>query len=303
MPLELEGWRRLDAREQALECLATVGLSERADHFPDDLSGGERQRVAIARAIVGERNLVLADEPTGALDGTNGESVMRVLRSIADRGSAVVIVTHDAHLAAWADRRGVHPRRPDSRRIDTDRPGVAPGGGAPVSARRAVWRWSWRMARRERRSQALVFGMITAAVALSLAAAISVFHIAPPDQALDSRTILTVDGQPDHVERFLAELGDVAVIRRGRAAVTGSTARVETLSLDTEHPLTAPLLALIDGELPARPNQIALTDGSAQVLAAGVGDRLRLGGNLFDVVGLVENPTNLGEDFVPRQPR
>ncbi len=74
------------------------------DHFPDDLSGGERQRVAIARAVVGRRQLLLADEPSGALDSVTGERVMQQLRDIADRGVAVVMVTHDAQLAAWADR-------------------------------------------------------------------------------------------------------------------------------------------------------------------------------------------------------
>src|SRR5207248_3901249 len=79
-------------------------LSERAAHFPDDLSGGERQRVAIARAIVGERHLLLADEPSGALDSVNGEAVMRLVRETCQGGVAGVVVTHDAQLASWADR-------------------------------------------------------------------------------------------------------------------------------------------------------------------------------------------------------
>ncbi|MCU1367311.1 MAG: hypothetical protein JWN39_2950, partial [Ilumatobacteraceae bacterium] len=76
----------------------------RSEHFPDDLSGGERQRVAIARAIVGDRRLLLADEPTGALDSVNSESVIRLLRDACHRGAAGVIVTHEATLASWADR-------------------------------------------------------------------------------------------------------------------------------------------------------------------------------------------------------
>jgi putative ABC transport system ATP-binding protein len=84
--------------------LEELGLADRADHHPDDLSGGERQRVAIARAVVGERALVLADEPTGALDSVNSEAVMRLLRDITRRGAAGVVVTHEAHLASWADR-------------------------------------------------------------------------------------------------------------------------------------------------------------------------------------------------------
>ena len=79
-------------------------MADRADRYPDELSGGERQRVAIARAIVGERGLLLADEPTGALDSVNGEGVMRLLRGATQRGVAGVVVTHEAHLASWADR-------------------------------------------------------------------------------------------------------------------------------------------------------------------------------------------------------
>lgn len=104
MPLELDGTSARHARTQALAALDELGLADRAEHFPDDLSGGERQRVAIARAVVGERRLLLADEPTGALDSVNSEAVMRLLRQICSRGAAGIVVTHDAQLAAWANR-------------------------------------------------------------------------------------------------------------------------------------------------------------------------------------------------------
>ncbi|HKA03147.1 MAG TPA: ABC transporter ATP-binding protein [Acidimicrobiales bacterium] len=104
MPLELDGLGARDARRVALEALDHLGIGESADRFPDDLSGGERQRVAIARAVVGDRQLVLADEPTGALDSVNSEGVMRLLRAACHRGAAGVVVTHEAHLASWADR-------------------------------------------------------------------------------------------------------------------------------------------------------------------------------------------------------
>jgi putative ABC transport system ATP-binding protein len=84
--------------------LDELGLAGAAGRFPDELSGGERQRVAIARGIVGERRLLLADEPSGALDSTNGDAVMRLLYAACKRGVAVVVVTHDAQLASWADR-------------------------------------------------------------------------------------------------------------------------------------------------------------------------------------------------------
>jgi putative ABC transport system ATP-binding protein len=104
LPLELDGTRSKRAQQMAREALDRLGLGDRAEHFPDELSGGEAQRVAIARAVVGDRRLVLADEPTGALDSINGESVMRMLRSACKGGVAGVVVTHDAQLASWADR-------------------------------------------------------------------------------------------------------------------------------------------------------------------------------------------------------
>ena len=104
LPLELDGIPGKAARATGLEAMTDLGVSEHADRYPDELSGGERQRVAIARAIVGERGLLLADEPTGALDSVNGEAVMRLLRAATRRGVAGVVVTHEAHLASWADR-------------------------------------------------------------------------------------------------------------------------------------------------------------------------------------------------------
>ncbi len=104
LPLELDGVGVRPARQVGRAALERLGLADCAGRYPDDLSGGERQRVAIARAVVGDRRLVLADEPTGALDSVSGEAVMRLLRTACKAGVAAVIVTHDAHLASWADR-------------------------------------------------------------------------------------------------------------------------------------------------------------------------------------------------------
>ena len=104
LPLELDGVPARQAQKTAMQSLEDLGLADRASHFPDQLSGGERQRVAIARAVVGERKLLLADEPSGALDSTNGEAVMRLVLAACHRGLAAVVVTHDAQLASWADR-------------------------------------------------------------------------------------------------------------------------------------------------------------------------------------------------------
>jgi putative ABC transport system ATP-binding protein len=123
LPLELDGMSARSAREMGLRALDELGLRERAGSFPDELSGGERQRVAIARAVVGDRRLLLADEPSGALDSANGEAVMRLIRAACQRGVAGVVVTHDAQLASWADRV-VFLR--DGRAVDQTAPAAGP---------------------------------------------------------------------------------------------------------------------------------------------------------------------------------
>jgi len=124
LPLELDGVPTKTARSHAMQALAEVEMADLANRFPDEMSGGQAQRVAIARALVGPRQLVLADEPTGALDSVTGEQVMRVLRARVDAGASGMLVTHDARHAAWADRivflrdgviSGRHRRRPRPR--------------------------------------------------------------------------------------------------------------------------------------------------------------------------------------------
>ncbi|MFE6842032.1 ABC transporter ATP-binding protein [Streptomyces sp. NPDC057686] len=104
LPRELDGTSARKARASALAALEEMGLGQLADRFPDEMSGGQQQRVAIARALVGDRRLVLADEPTGALDSETGESVLALLRSRCDAGAAGILVTHEPRFAAWADR-------------------------------------------------------------------------------------------------------------------------------------------------------------------------------------------------------
>jgi putative ABC transport system ATP-binding protein len=104
LPLELDGVSARKAHQAGLAALEQLGMLDRAGHYPDQLSGGERQRVAIARSVVGERRLLLADEPSGALDSTNGEAVMHMILDACKRGVAAVVVTHDTHLASRADR-------------------------------------------------------------------------------------------------------------------------------------------------------------------------------------------------------
>lgn len=104
LPLELDGVRVREARRLASEALESVEVGGLAARFPDEMSGGQRQRVAIARGLVGPRKLLLADEPTGALDEVTAEGVMAVLRRKCDEGASTLMVTHDPALAAWADR-------------------------------------------------------------------------------------------------------------------------------------------------------------------------------------------------------
>jgi putative ABC transport system ATP-binding protein len=104
LPGELDGVSARRARREALAALEEMSLGHLADRFPDEMSGGQQQRVAIARALVGDRRLVLADEPTGALDSETGEAVLGLLRTRCDRGAAGVLVTHEPRFAAWADR-------------------------------------------------------------------------------------------------------------------------------------------------------------------------------------------------------
>ncbi|MGA7956504.1 MAG: ABC transporter ATP-binding protein [Xanthobacteraceae bacterium] len=105
LALDVRGDRSPSSRVKAEQALATVGLSHKANAFPRELSGGEQQRVAIARAIVGDASVILADEPTAALDSENGHAVMTVLAEIAkDRSRALFIVTHDPRIIHFADR-------------------------------------------------------------------------------------------------------------------------------------------------------------------------------------------------------
>jgi putative ABC transport system ATP-binding protein len=131
LPLEFDR-RPKEARRLAEASLERVGLPRPFNRFPDELSGGEQQRVAIARAVAGDRRLVLADEPTGALDTVTGDLVIELLVDLAGAGTAVVLVTHEPRFASWADRV-VFLR--DGRVVDESvAPPPAPGSPAPAGA-------------------------------------------------------------------------------------------------------------------------------------------------------------------------
>lgn len=104
LPLELDGLNPAQCREAAEEALSEVGLDGTVNRFPEEISGGQAQRVAIARALIGPRKVLLADEPTGALDTATSEDIMKVLRSRIDAGASGILVTHEPRFAGWADR-------------------------------------------------------------------------------------------------------------------------------------------------------------------------------------------------------
>jgi putative ABC transport system ATP-binding protein len=105
LPLELAGESSRSARKSAIASLEAMGLDEQLDRYPDDFSGGQQQRIAIARAVVGQRGVLLADEPTGSLDTASGDEVIELIAALPARhGTAVVLVSHEPRFASWADR-------------------------------------------------------------------------------------------------------------------------------------------------------------------------------------------------------
>lgn len=104
LPLELDGIKQRELKLLVAKALDEMGIAPISKRYPDQVSGGQRQRAAVARCFIGERKILLADEPTGALDSRSSEEVIRQIRSKVDQGLAGVIVTHDAKIAGWADR-------------------------------------------------------------------------------------------------------------------------------------------------------------------------------------------------------
>ena len=104
LPLVYAGVSEKECRQRAEEMLKRVGLEDKMDHYPNQLSGGQQQRVAIARAIANNPTILLADEPTGALDQKTGEQVMEIFRELNGEGRTIIMITHDAHIASHAKR-------------------------------------------------------------------------------------------------------------------------------------------------------------------------------------------------------
>ena len=322
LPLELDGLSARKARVAGLKALDELGLGDRASNFPDQLSGGERQRVAIARAVVGDRRLLLADEPSGALDSANGEAVMRLIHAACKRGVAAVVVTHDAQLASWADRV-IFLR--DGRVTDQTMPAPGPEsllthGAGPMStgllerpaqagtqnggvpARRAVIRWAWRMFRREWRQQLLVLALITVALAaVVVGAAVATDTPSPAGAGFGTaQDAATYPGGP-HLASQIAALqqrfGRVDVIENQAIAIPGSINTYDLRAQDPNGPFGQPMLSLVAGHYPAGPGQVAVTDGVATTFGLRIGDVWHQGGTTRQVTGIVQNPQSLLDEF------
>nr|WP_168224867.1 ABC transporter ATP-binding protein [Rhodoferax aquaticus] len=136
LPMVYSGVKAAQRSEKARIALERVGLGARCDHTPAELSGGQQQRVAIARALVNNPQLILADEPTGALDSQTSEDIMQLLTALNQQGITIVIVTHEADIAAWARRKLVFK---DGQIVeDTERAVLAPVPSEQVPAQQAA---------------------------------------------------------------------------------------------------------------------------------------------------------------------
>ena len=332
LPLELDGVSGRKARVAALEALRRLGLGGRAPHYPDQLSGGERQRVAIARAMVGERRLLLADEPSGALDSANAQAVMRLLhdackgKEAGEAGGrmAVVVVTHDEQLASWADRV-VFLR--DGRVTDQTIPGPSPdsrssrnatserhGGHAAASAGDARrWWWSACPTRGRPLGGAAAAPRMAAAAAdprtdhgrgrrdrrrvhgrdrLSGPAA-GVFGTAQ-DAASISGPPATVNAGIRKIERLY---GTVDVIENESVQIPGRVSTFDLRAQDPHGPFGGPVIGLVSGQYPAAANQVAVTSGVAADFKLSIGSGWTVAGKTRKVTGIVRNPENLAGQF------
>ena len=325
LPLELDGTSARKAHLVGLKTLDDLGLGAKAGSFPDQLSGGERQRVAIARAVVGDRRLLLADEPSGALDSVNGEAVMRLIHAACKRGVAAVVVTHDAQLASWADRvvflrdgRVTDHTAPlpgpesllsggaeqMSATATMERSAVAgtPDGGVP--ARRAVIRWAWRLFRREWRQQLLVLALLMLAVAATIWGAGVATNTPPssPSAATfgTASALVTLPGndprRSEDIAAVTKKYGPADVIENQDIS-TGLSEAVQLRAQDPPSRYGGPMLSLVSGHHPNGPGQVALTSQVASVFDTGVGGVWHADGQTWHVTGIVQNPSNLLDEF------
>ena len=323
LPLELDGVAVPKARAAGLAALEALGVADRAGRFPDQLSGGERQRVAIARAVVGDRRLLLADEPSGALDSVNADEVMRLLHEACHAGRGRGGGDPRRAAGRLGRPRGIPARRAGDR---PDHPAARPripphAWGDPVSialreppdltgdaggivARRAVIRWGWRLFRREWRQQLLVLGLLTVAVAATIWGTSTVTNVQLPNPNYATYGTAAVQVTLPGTDPQLA--ADIAAIagRWGPADLIESqniaTGTTQPVQLRAENPhghYNSPLLSLVSGTYPAGPGQVALTSQVADLYGAHVGGTWHAAGTTWRVTGIVQDPSNLADEF------
>ena len=305
LPLELEGVHVREARERARAALVSVGIIEQLDRFPDDFSGGQQQRIAVARAVVGTRKLILADEPTGALDTLTGDAVIELIAGLpAGHGNGRRARHPRASLRVVGRPRRVHARRSHRRRVHGHFAGRARRRSSSVStmrlplrlARRDVWRRPGRTALVALLVAIPVAGMVLATVVIHTGS-----HTPAEEWAVDN-------GQADGVRSDFDAGGPPFDLPDGSRAVEvsgsyfrartaeGRRSDIELSDLPLLDPLAAGIHDLVDGRAPTAAGEVALSRAVARRMHVGVGDDLTLErpAITFSVVGIVEPVGCLG---------
>ena len=323
LPLELDGVSAKLARVAGVEALDALGLAERADRFPDELSGGERQRVAIARAVVGERRLLLADEPSGALDSANGEAVMRMIRDyLSARGCrrgrdprcAARVVGRPGDLPAGRpggrpDRHAARSRvaargRSGAMTTTIERPAPVEARTGGTDARRALIRWAWRLFRREWRQQILALALLMVAVSGTVVGLGLVSNVQSTNAASFGTANTRIDiasTSSSHLDQDIAAaqraFPKFEIIAHANVPVPGSVNSIDLRSQSPSGAYSQPMLRLVTGRYPVGPNEVAVTSGVAATFALHVGSTWTVNGHVSQVVGIVENPKLLDDEF------
>lgn len=307
---------RKEAYGAAVDALARLEMAGLENRFPDDLSGGEQQRVAIARAIIGDRRLLLADEPTGALDSMTGETVLRLMRRHCDNGGAAVLVTHDARFGGvgrpdclssrWSRRGRGHG-------VDTRVTTCRWDGAVSLAPTLAMVRIAWRDARRNRWRSLLVIAMIALPVmGLTLAGVIvstatptaeeeATGQMGSADVALHAADLTSVEeelrGLPEG-ESSLRYGWDTWTV------VGGTRYSVLIEDVDPGDPILGPIYKMTSGRAPEGPDEIVVSPPVLDRFNVVVGDTITLTDEdiPYTIVGTVIRREQIGRSVALVEP-